>query len=46
MLIMATVRSGKPDYQGLQESPVQSYENFENYENCEHCEIYEKSKNL
>ena len=43
MLIMAAVRSGKPDYPGLQGSPVQSYGNCENYENCENCEIYEKS---
>ena len=43
MLIMVTLRSGKPDYPGLQGSPVQSYENCENYEIYKNCKIYEKS---
>ena len=44
MLIMTTVHSGKPDYPGLEGSPVQSlYENCENYEIYEKCEIYKKS---
>ena len=40
ILIMTTVHSGKPDYPGLEGSPVQSYEDCENYEIYENCEVY------